>query len=90
MKEIILTFKTKKGESAYHKVDAEGKTQSYMDRKIARAVARDNIISKDPLTVKIKIKVERLAIQVQLDEQIVEALKKKGAVQNKDYTMEIK
>lgn len=89
MKEILLTFKTKKGVKAYHEIDAEGKKQSFMERKIAKAVARDSIISKDPLTVKVKVKVERLAVQVKLDEQIVTALAKKGAKKGTDYDIKI-
>jgi len=89
MKEIVLFFKTEKGEKAYHQVDAEGKAQSFMDRKISRAVAKDSIVATNPLTVKIRIKVERLAIQIQLDEQIVTALKKYGAVRDTDYTMKV-
>jgi len=90
MKEIVLTFKTPKGEKAYHEVDDEGKAQSYLERKIAKAVAKDSIISKDPLTVRIKIKVSRLAVQVKLDEQVVDALKKKGAVIGKDYDLQVR
>lgn len=90
MKEIILKFKTPKGVKAYYEVDAEGKSRPYMERKISKAVATDSIISKKPLIVRIKIKVERLAIQAKLDEQIVTALEKKGAKKNKDYTMEVR
>ena len=89
MKEILLTFKTAKGESAYHEIDAEGKKQSFMERKIAKSVARDSIISKNPLTVRMKIKIERLAIQVKLDEQVVTALAKKGAKKDIDYTIKV-
>ena len=89
MREIILTFNTKKGEKAYHEVEADGKAQSYMDRKIGKAVARDKITSKKPLTVQIKVKVRRLAIATKLDEQIVLALKKKGAKKGIDYEMEV-
>jgi len=90
MKEIVLKFKTEKGEKAYHKVDAEGKAQSFLERQIAKKVARDILISKKPLIVKIKIKVKRLAVQVKLDEQVEIALKKFGAVKGIDYELEVR
>jgi len=89
MKEIVMIFKTKKGEKAYHEVVAMGKKQNFMERKITNAVASDSIISKNPLTVKIKIKTERLAVQVKLDEQIITALAKKGAKKSVDYDIMI-
>jgi len=90
MKKIILEFKTKKGEKAYYKVEEEGKAQSYLDRKIGRAVARESILSKEPLTIELKIKVKRLAIKVGLDNQIIQGLKKHGAIKGVDYDMEVK
>jgi len=89
MKEILLKFLTKRGEEAYAKVEAEGKAQSRLDRRIAKSVARDTVIQKSPLVVKIKIKIKRLAVQVQLDKQVVEALKKFGAKENKDFEIEV-
>lgn len=90
MKEIILKFKTAKGVKAYHEVDAEGKSRPYMERKIAKAVAKETIISKKPLIVKLKIKVKRLAVQAELHKQVVLGLKKFGAEQNTDYEMEVR
>ena len=90
MKNIVLKFKTEKGEKAYQKVEEDGKAQSYLDRKIGRAVAKESIISKNPLTIKIKVKVKRLAVKVKLDEQIVDGLKKYGAKVGVDYDIYIK
>lgn len=89
MKAIILKFKTKKGEEAYHKVDAEGKKQPYMDRKISKSVAKDSILSKNPLVVKIKIKVKFLAVKIKLDHKVEEALQKFGAKKDIDYKLEV-
>lgn len=89
MKEIILTFKTEKGEQAYKKVDEEGKKQSFMDRKISKAVASDKVVSKNPLIVNISIKVQRLAVHVELDKKVKEALEKFGAVEGVDYSMKV-
>lgn len=89
MKEILLRFKTKKGEDAYWKIDAEGKAQPKMDRRIANAVAKELILQKDPLVVKIKIKIKRLAVQVKFHEQVEEALKKCGAKKERDYDLQV-
>jgi len=89
MKEIILKFKTVNGEEAYHLIDAEGKRQPFKERQVAKAVAKDKIISKNPLVVKVKIRVRRLAVAVELDKKIVEALRKAGAKENTDYDMEV-
>jgi len=89
MKEILLTFKTKLGRTAYSKVESEGKTQSFMDRKIARSVAKDEVVRKNPLVVRIKIKIKRLAIQINLPEQVEKGLKKFGAEKDKDYSIEV-
>lgn len=90
VKEIILRFKTPKGEKAYWLVEEEGKKQSYMDRKIGRAVAKDTVLSKHPLIVKIKVKVKRLAKKVCLDDKVVEGLAKHGAKKDVDYEMEVR
>lgn len=89
MDKIILKFLTAKGEEAYRSVEEEGKRQPWKDRKIAEKVCTDKIISKNPLTVEINIKIGWLAVQVELDKQIVTGLDKFGAVQDKDYTMDI-
>jgi len=86
---ILLRFKTKKGEDAYRKVEEEGKAQSYMDRKIGRAVARETVLSKKPLIIKIHVKVKRLAVRIKLDEQVTVGLAKHGAKLDTDYTMEV-
>lgn len=90
MKAIVLKFLTKNGEKAYHQVDAEGESQSKMDRAIGNRVASDHILSQDPLIVKIKIKIGWLAVKVNLPEQIEKGLLKYGAVKGTDYTMEVK
>lgn len=90
MKEIILTFKTKKGTKAYYEIEKEGKARPFMERKISKAIAKESIVCQDPLTVGLKIKVQRLALQIKLDEQIITALAKKGAKKGIDYNIEIK
>ena len=90
MKLIVLKFLTKKGEDAYFQAEADGKKQSWKDKRIASHVAKDNVVCKKPLEVHIQIKMETLAILVELDKQTVIHLNKYGAVIEKDYTMEIK
>lgn len=90
MKKITLTFLTEKGIKAYEAVEEEGKRQSWKEKQISRKVCRDSVVCKDPLTVEIKVKIPRLAIQVDLPAQIKDGLNQKGAVIDKDYTMEIK
>jgi len=89
MNSIVLTFLTKKGEEAYRMVEKEGKKQSWRDRQIGKRVATDNVISKNPLIVKIDVKVDWLAVRVELDKQIALGLKNHGADIDKDYTMEV-
>jgi hypothetical protein len=90
MKLIVLKFLTKKGEEAYFKVESEGKKQSWKDKQIASHVAKDVVFSKSPLEVHVEVKIEWLAVQVQLDQQIIIGLKKHGAVIEKDYTLEVR
>lgn len=90
MKSILLKFLTRNGEQAYHKVDAEGKDQSFMDKQIAKKVATDHVLSKKPLIIKIKIKISWLAVKVDLPKQIRQGLKKYGAEEDKDYTIEVR
>jgi hypothetical protein len=42
------------------------------------------------LEVHVEVKIEWLAVQVQLDQQIIIGLKKHGAVIEKDYTLEVR
>lgn len=90
MKEIILTFKTLKGRRAYEKSEAEGKKRPKTERRMVRCLFKDTVVSKDPLTIRIKIRSERMAIQINLPKQIEDGLKKFGAVKEKDYSIQIK
>lgn len=89
MKKIIVKFLTKKGEKAYHKVEEAGKQESKINKRIMKMIARDNTISKEPLTIEIEIKIPRLAIKAEMPEKIVEGLAKFDAVKGIDYTMDI-
>lgn len=89
MKKIILKFLTRKGEEAYYKIEEEGKNQPWKDRKIAEKVCTDKVISKNPLIVETKIKIDWLAVQIQLDDKMIEGLQMFGAVKDIDYTMNI-
>ena len=89
MKEIMLTFLTEKGRKVYEVIDAEGKKQSWKDRKIAHAVADDEVVSQKPFVVRIKIKIGWLAVQVKLDEQTKIALERKGLKEGKDFTIKV-
>jgi hypothetical protein len=90
MKEIIINCLTEKGAEAYRLIDAEGEKQSWKDKKIAKALAEDEILSLNPLVVKVRVKIEWLAVQVRLDEQTVLAMEKKGAVKDKDFNVVVK
>jgi len=90
MKEILLNFLTEKGASAYRKITADGDKQSWKDKKIAKSVAEDEVVSENPLVVRIRVKINWLAVQVKLDEQTVMALEKKGAKKDKDFTIEVR
>lgn len=89
MKRILMQFLTETGVQAYNAVEEEGKKQSWKDRKISQKVCTDKVISKDPLTIQIDVKIGWLAVQVELDKQIVQGLEKFGAVQDQDFTMEV-
>lgn len=89
MKIIILKFLTKKGEDAYMKIMEEGKKQSWTDRQISKKVADDSITNTNPLVVEIRVKIPWLAVQVELDKQIITGLEKYKALLDKDYKMEV-
>lgn len=90
MKDILIRFQTKKGENAYNKVREEGEAQPKMDKAIARRVCRETIISQNPMILKIKIKIPRLAIACDLPKQVETGLAKFGAKKDRDYTMEVR
>jgi len=90
MKSITLTFLTPKGEEAYHMVGVAGVGAKFKERMVIKKVFNDHKISDDPLTIRIDIKIPRLAVQVNFDQAIEEALKSKGAIKGKDYTMVLK
>lgn len=87
MKLITLTFRTEKGEAAYRKVEAEGKKASFMEKQIVKKVCRDRVVSLKPLTVEIKVKIPRLAVQLDLEAQVEASLSKFGAKKDIDYVM---
>lgn len=90
MKEIILIFKTTKGVKAYEQSETEGSTKSKMEMRIVRCLFKDSIINRDPLTIQIKIKSERMAIRIDLPKQIENGLSKFGAKKGVDYELKIK
>lgn len=90
MKQIILNFLTEKGAEAYRKVDEAGQKESWKNRKIAEKVCTDRIVSTNPLIVEIDIKIAWMAVQINLPAQIKTGLAKFGAVQDKDYKIEVK
>lgn len=89
MKTITLKFLTEKGVQAYHSVEEAGKKESWKNRQISKKVCTDHVINKDPLTIEIRVKIPRLAVQIDLPEQIRIGLAGQGAVPNIDYTMDI-
>lgn len=89
MKHIRLQFLTEKGAKAHRAVEDEGKSRPWKERKISEKVCSDKIISNNPLIVQITIKIPWLAVQAELDKQIVTGLEKFGAVRDQDYTMEV-
>lgn len=90
MKEINITFLTNKGEEAYKSCDEAGKKLKRKDQAINNLVAKDFIISNDPLVIKIKIKISWLADLNNYDLLIIEGLGKFGAIRNIDYIMVVK
>lgn len=90
MKKIVVRFLTEKGVSAYWQTEEAGKNETLQNKMIMRKIARDKVISKDPLVVEIDIKVPRLAIQSKMDELVVQGLEKCGAKKDKDFTIEVK
>ena len=89
MKNILVRFKTKKGEDAYNKVREEGEKQSKFDKAVAKRVCREIIISQKPMILKMKIKIPRLAVACDLPKQVEAGLAKFGAKKDQDYTMEV-
>lgn len=90
MKDILVRFKTKKGEEAYRKVREHGQAQPKMDKAIAGRVCKETIIQENPMILKIKIKIPRLAFAIDLPGQVVAGLEKFGAKKDRDYTMEVR
>lgn len=88
MKFIRIKFLTEKGERAYFKIEEEGNKQPFMDRKISNMVFSDKVVSKDPLVVLVDVKIEWMAIKIDLRQQIIEGLNKKGCVLDKDFVLE--
>lgn len=89
MKKILIYFLTKKGREAYEAVEEAGKKESGINKRIMKRIARDSIISRDPLTVEINIKVPRLAIASEFDKQIIKGLEAQGAKLDKDFNLKV-
>ena len=85
MKQIIVYFLTKKGEQAYEQVIAAGDKESWTNKQISRMVAKDEILSKEPLSVRIKIKIPWLADKINMDQCIIQGLEKQGCTKGKDF-----
>ena len=90
MKEIDIFFLTKKGIEAYRAVEKAGEAETGLNKRIVKKIYRDSVLSEDPLVVRVKIKIPRLAIAQELDKGIIKGLEDKGAVVNKDFRLEIK
>lgn len=87
MKKITLKFLTDNGINAYREIQ---KTKSKLkDRMIVNALFTDKEISKDPLIIEINIKMSWMAVKIELDKQVIEGLKQKGAVKDIDYKIEV-
>lgn len=87
MRKITLTFITETGEKAYEQIEIEGKKQKFRDRKISESVTKDYVIGRNPLIVEVRIKIQWLAKKIELNEQIIDALKKYDAFIDVDYTI---
>lgn len=89
MKKITLTFKTKKGEDAYSKVEEEGNKKPYLERQVSRRIIKETLFSKNPLVIVFEIKIERLALAIDIKSLMISSLEKFGAVKDIDYIMEV-
>jgi hypothetical protein len=90
MKEIDIFFLTQKGIDAYRAVEKAGEGEKGINKRIVRRIYRDSVVSEDPLVVRVKIKIQRLAIVTELDKQIIKGLEDKGAKNGKDFKLEVK
>jgi len=89
MKKILLKFLTEKGRRAYYSVEKEGEAQNIAQKKAVQAVAKDTVISENPLIVRVKVsRVARIA-KVDIVNPIRKGLLKYGAEEGTDYTMEV-
>lgn len=89
MREIIIRFLTKKGEEAYKKVSGVGGDEKRIHKKIVNRVFKEQIIKKNPLEIKIILKIPWLAEKTNLLGSIQSSLKKYSAQKNKDYKLEV-
>lgn len=81
-----LQFLTEKGTKAYKEIKAQ--PSKWKDRVVIKKIFREKVTSEDPLTITIKAKIPWLAIQIELDKQIIDQMKLKGCDRDLDYTME--
>jgi hypothetical protein len=89
MKRILLQFLTEKGCKSYWQAEEAGKKESYLNRKIVNSIFKDKVLSENPLIVEIEIKSVRMALAVNLQEQIRKGLEKFGAELGKDFKLEV-
>lgn len=87
MKEIIIKFLTTKGVDSYNKM--KDVKLNFTERNIEKIAFKQRIINEKPLTLHIKIKIEWLAIKIELDKKIKETLKNYGCEENKDFEMSV-
>ena len=90
MKEIDVFFLTRKGIEAYRAVEKAGEKETGINKRIVKRIYRDCIISQDPLIVRVKIKIPRLAVAQELDKGIIKGLEDKGAKNETDFRLEVR
>ena len=90
MKEIDVFFLTKKGVEAYRAVDKAGEKETGLNKRIVKRIYRDSVISEDPLVVRVKIKIPRLAVAQELDKGIIKGLEAQGAKDGEDFRLEVR
>ena len=90
MKKIIVSFLTDKGEEAYQQSLIAEKKETWTNKAImSKIIHPEVIVSKKPLIVETSIKISWLAVQVKLDDLIIQGLEKLGAKNNKDFKIKI-
>ena len=86
--EYKIIFLTEKGIEAYNKI--KDVKESFRDKMIMKKTFKEEIVSKDPLTIIIFVKVPWLAVQIKLEDSIINQMKEKKCKRDIDYTLEVK